>query len=134
VPQTPPIAIVDDDASVREAIQALLKASGFCAEAFLSAEDFLRSDRLSDATCLILDVQLRGMSGMQLQEHLSALGSSIPIIIVTAFPGNRQRALAAGALGFLDKPFHKEELLRYVRSALDLRSGGDAAGRCGENP
>jgi FixJ family two-component response regulator len=125
VPQTPLITIVDDDASVCEAVQGLVEASGFAAEAFSSAEEFLRSERLSDTACLITDVQLPGMSGLQLQNHLSVSGYRIPIIVITAFPGDDQRALAAGAICFLRKPVIKEDLLAWIRLALDRRYSGD---------
>ena len=116
--QTPLIAIVDDDASVCEAIQGLLTAFGFTAEAFSSAEAFLQSERLADTACLITDLQLGGMSGLQLQDHLSASGSRIPIIVITAFPGDGRRALASGAVGFLSKPVITEDLLTCIRLAL----------------
>ena len=122
--QTPLIVIIDDDASVREALQGLLHAVGFTTEAFSSAEAFLQSGRLDDTACLITDIQLRGMSGLQLQAHLSASGARIPIIIITALPGDGARALAAGAVCFLTKPVISEDLLTCIRWALD-RSHGD---------
>ena len=96
--QTPLIACIDDDPSVCEAIKGSLMASGFTAEAFLSAEEFLQFGRLEDTSCLITDVQLGGMSGLQLQHRLAELGYGIPIIIITAFPDERirERALSAG--------------------------------------
>ena len=123
--RTPLIAIVDDDGSVCEAIQGLMEASGFAAEAFSSAEEFLQSERLNDTACLITDVQLPGMSGFQLQNHLSVSGSRIPIIVITAFPGDDRRALAAGAICFLRKPVIKEDLLACIRLALDQRHSGE---------
>ena len=123
--QTPLIAIVDDDDSVCEAMQGLVEAFGFAAEAFSSAEEFLHSERLNDTACLITDVQLPGMSGFQLQSHLSASGSRIPIIMTTAFPADDRRALADGAICFLRKPVIKEDLLTCIRSALDRRHNGD---------
>ncbi len=123
--QTPLIAIVDDDASVCEAIQGLVEAFGFAAEAFSSAEAFLQSERLNDTACLITDVQLPGMSGLQLQNHLSVSGSRIPIIVITAFPGDDRRALAAGAICVLRKPVMKEDLLTCIRLALDRWHSGD---------
>ena len=119
--RTPLIAIVDDDGSVCEAIQGLMEASGFAAKAFSSAEEFLQSERLNETACLITDVQLPGMSGFQLQNHLSVSGSRIPIIVITAFPGDDRRALAAGAICFLRKPVVKEDLLTCIRVALDRR-------------
>ena len=123
--QTPLIAIVDDDASVCEALQGLVEAFGFAAEAFSSAEEFLQSERLNDTACLITDVQLPGMSGLQLQNHLSLSGSRIPIIVITAFPGDDRRALAEGAICFLRKPVIKEDLLTCIRLALDRRHSGN---------
>ena len=122
---TPLIAIVDDDASVCEAIQGLVEASGFAAEAFSSAEEFLQSERLNDTACLITDVQLPGMSGLQLQNHLGVSGSHIPIIVITAFPGDDRQALAAGAICFLRKPVVKEDLLTCIHLALDQRHSGE---------
>jgi len=100
-------------------------ASGFTAEAFLSAEEFLQFDRLQDTSCLITDVQLGGMSGLQLQDRLAESGSGIPIIFITAFPDERirDRALSAGAFCFLSKPFTKEGLLTCIRAALHRRNG-----------
>ena len=123
--QEPLIAIVDDDAAVCEAVQGLVEALGFAAAAFSSAEEFLQSERLNDTACLITDVQLPGMSGLQLQNHLSVSGSRIPIIVITAFPGDDRRALAAGAICFLRKPVIKEDLLTCIRLALDRWHSGD---------
>jgi FixJ family two-component response regulator len=125
VSQTALIAIVDDDASVCEAIQGFVESLGFTAEAFSSAEEFLQSERLNDTACLIADVQLPGMSGLQLQNHLSASGSRIPIIVITAFPGDDQRTLCAEATCFLRKPVTKEDLLTCIRLALDRPHNGD---------
>ena len=120
MPQKPLIACVDDDVSVREALQGLLRASGFAPDIFSSAEEFLQSDRLNEMSCLITDIHLGGMSGLQLQGRLVASGYRIPVIVITAFPDNRvrERALSAGAVGFLDKPFDMEDLLTYIQSAL----------------
>jgi FixJ family two-component response regulator len=125
VSQTPLIAIVDDDAAVCEAVQGLVEAFGFAAAAFSSAEEFLQSERLNDTACLITDVQMPGMSGLQLQNHLSVSGSRIPVIVITAFPDDDRRALAAGAICFLRKPVIKDDLLRCIRLALDRWHSGD---------
>jgi FixJ family two-component response regulator len=125
VSQTPLIAIVDDDAAVCEAVQGLVEAFGFAAAAFSSAEEFLQSERLNDTACLITDVQLPGMSGLELQSHLTVSGSRIPVIVITAFPGDDRQALAAGAICFLRKPVIKDDLLRCIRLALDRRHSGD---------
>jgi FixJ family two-component response regulator len=128
VSRTPLIAIIDDDAAVREAVQGLVEAFGFAAVAFSSAEEFLQSERRNDTACLITDVQLPGMSGLELQSHLSLSGSRIPVIVITAFPGDDRRALAAGAICFLRKPVIKEDLLTCIRLALDRRHSGDFQG------
>ncbi len=123
VPRKLLIACVDDDASPREALEGFLKAFGFAPAAFSSAEEFLQSDRLVETSCLITDIHLGGMSGLQLQTRLAALGYAIPTIVITAFPDDRirERALSAGAVCFLDKPFNGEDLLSGIRSALDRR-------------
>ncbi len=125
MPQKPFIACVDDDLSAREALEGLLRAFGFAPDVFPSAEEFLQSDRLDEMACLITDIHLRGMSGLQLQSRLAASGSQIPVIVITAFPDDRvrERALSAGAVGFLNKPFDTEDLLTCIRSALDPRHG-----------
>src|SRR5260370_10985338 len=125
--ETPLIVCVDDDPSVAEAIKGLLKACGFTAKTFLSAEEFLQSARLEDTSCLIMDVQLGGMSGLQLQNRLAESGYGIPIIFITAFPDERirERALSAGAVCFLSKPVTKEGLLTCIHAALH---GGDGTG------
>jgi FixJ family two-component response regulator len=116
------IAIVDDDEAIRDATQGLLKAAGYTTEAFPSAEDFLAYQRLNEVACLITDIQLGGMSGLQLQRHLGSSGCTTPIIVMTAFPEDGRRAQAAGALCVLDKPFIKDELLSCIR--LVLQPGG----------
>jgi FixJ family two-component response regulator len=120
------IAIVDDDESVRETTKGLVRSLGYAATAFASAEDFLRSDRLHDASCLISDVQMPGLTGVELQDRLAAAGNRMPIIFITAFPEERirTRALAAGAHGFLAKPFSDESLIGCLDKALN--SGYDA--------
>jgi FixJ family two-component response regulator len=125
VAQKPIVACVEDDVSAREALESLLKAFGFVPEVFSSAEQFLQSDRLDGTSCLITDVHLGGISGIQLQSRLAELGLRIPVIVITAFPDNliRERALSAGAVGFLNKPFNTEGLLTCIRSALDRRHG-----------
>jgi len=125
VSQTPLIACIDDDPSICEAINGLLKVSGFTAETFSSAEEFLKFARLENTSCLITDVQLGGMSGLQLQNRLAESGYGIPIIFITAFPDERirERALTAGAVCFLSKPVTKEGLLTCIRAALHRRHG-----------
>ena len=121
------ITIVDDDESVREALKSLIRSVGFKAETFASGEEFLNSDRLRDTACLILDVQMPGISGFELQNRLASLQNRVPVVFITAH-GNeedRKRALQAGAVDFLRKPFSEESLLDAVRSALETSAGGD---------
>jgi FixJ family two-component response regulator len=122
VPQKPFISCVDDDVSVCEAIKGFLRAFGFNAETYSSAEEFLQSGRLDDTSCLITDVQLHGISGLQLQDRLAESGYRIPVIVMTAFPDDRvhARAFSAGAVCFLTKPITKDDLLTSIRSALNL--------------
>jgi len=114
------ISIVDDDESVRETTKGLVRSLGLNASAFASAEEFLQSDRLDDTACLIADVQMEGMSGVELQGLLRAQGRHMPIIFMTAFPEERirVRVLSAGAIGFLSKPFDEERLIHCIDTAL----------------
>jgi len=121
------ISIVDDDESVRRTTTLLIESFGFRAAAFESAETFLRSGNLHDTSCLIVDVQMPGMNGLQLQSHLAAEGCGIPIIFITAYESNdsRQRAMQAGAAAFLGKPFSDDQLLQIIRSALRFSQRND---------
>jgi FixJ family two-component response regulator len=103
----PLISIVDDDDKVRAATESLVRSLGFKTHTFASAESFLRSSSPQETRCLILDVQMPNMSGIELQDRLSKLGFEIPIIFITAYPDEavRQRAMDAGAVAFLLKPF-----------------------------
>ena len=114
------ISIVDDDESMREATEGLLRSLGYQAVAFSSAEEFLKSDSIDNTACLIADVQMPGLSGIDLQYSLSARGVQMPTIFITAFPeeGSRKRAMTAGAVGYLSKPFSEESLLKCLDSAL----------------
>jgi len=116
----PLIAIVDDDESVREATKALMRSTGLVAEAFSSAEEFLRSPHLGRTACLVADVHMPGMSGLDLHRQVSTLSQRIPTILITAYPNDtvRARALSAGAIGYLVKPFSEDDLLNCIRSAL----------------
>jgi FixJ family two-component response regulator len=115
------IAVVDDDASVREALTGLMKSLGYRVIAFQSGEEFLNSKHRSNTACLIADVQMGGMSGPELHCSLVTAGHPIPTILITAYPdeGARMHALQAGVKGYLSKPFSEEELLGCIRSALD---------------
>lgn len=119
------ISVVDDDASVLRTTTLLIESLGFRAAGFESAELFLKSDQLTQTSCLIVDVRMPGMSGLQLQSHLAALGCKIPIIFITAYDdqASRLRALQAGAVAFLGKPFTDEILLQTIRSALRGQMG-----------
>jgi FixJ family two-component response regulator len=116
------ISVVDDDDSVRESLQCLIRSFGFAVEAFASAEEFLTSDHLRDTRCLILDVRMRGMNGFELQRRLLASHPEIPVIFITA-QGNeaaRSQALKDGAVDYLFKPFTEEALLNAIHAALKL--------------
>jgi FixJ family two-component response regulator len=114
------IAIVDDDAGVRQAATNLFRSMGFQAKAFASAEEFLNSGAVDAASCLVLDVQMPGMGGLNLQSHLAATGRHIPIVFVTGYPddGVRTKAMESGAVCFLTKPFEEGDLLDGLRTAL----------------
>ena len=117
----PLISIIDDDESVRAALRRILLAHGFAATAFASAEQFLASDQLHHAACLIVDVRMPGMSGLGLHQHLVAAGYRIPTILITGCPiaADRDAALAAGVVSYLEKPFSEPALLDDVALALD---------------
>ena len=120
----PVISIIDDDESIRAATDRLVRSLGFVALTFACADDFLRSPRLNDTSCVITDVQMPGMSGIELQSVLIASGKGIPIIFITAFPDERSqtRAMEAGAVGFLSKPFKGSTMIQYIDEALKSRS------------
>jgi FixJ family two-component response regulator len=115
------VMIVDDDESVRRAARRLIKSYGFPVETFASADDFLASGRLSETACLVLDVQMPGLNGLELQSRLVAAGGhQVPIIFITAFNDEnaRTQALKAGALCYLVKPFEEADLLNSINIAL----------------
>ena len=124
--EVPVISIVDDDASGRRATARLLRLAGFSAYAFASAKEFLSSPRLNDTSCLISDVQMPGMSGVELQDYLIAHGHRTPMVFVTAFPEDqiRRQVINAGAVCFLSKPFDETRLLECVNWALAQRRDG----------
>jgi FixJ family two-component response regulator len=115
------ISIVDDDASIREALTSLMRSVRFGVDVFASAEEFLASERVNDAACLILDVYLPGMSGFDLQKHINTERPGIPIIFITAHADetSRRRALKGGAIDFLAKPVRRETLFLALQSALE---------------
>ena len=118
--ETALISIVDDDESIREAIQSLLGSVGFKAKTFASAEQFLQSDQIENTACLILDVRMPGMSGLELQQHLNRTGSMLPVIFITGH-GDVPMAVQAmkeGAFEFIQKPFRDQDLLDRINHAL----------------
>jgi FixJ family two-component response regulator len=119
----PLISIVDDDPAVREGTMDLLNSMGFTAETFQLADEFLKSDRLRSTSCLIADVQMPGMTGLELHSRLIASGTIIPTILITAFPrdDDRRRAMQAGVICYLTKPYNDKDLVSCIRSALELR-------------
>ena len=125
--KTPVISIVDDDEAVRLALRSLVRSLGYVSNVFASAEEFLGSSQLSETSCLISDIQMPGMNGIELQNRLRILDYSTPVIFVTAFPDerNRARALEAGAIGFLEKPFEGCAMIKLIETAL--RAHGEQA-------
>jgi FixJ family two-component response regulator len=122
----PVISVIDDDASVRAATNNLLRSHGYTVHTFASAEDFLRSAHLIDTSCVIADVQMSVMSGPELLTMMRAQGYHVPFIFITAFPDEsiRDRALKAGATGFLAKPFAGPALMNCLDAALGGHCGG----------
>jgi FixJ family two-component response regulator len=120
----PLIFIVDDSASASEAIEEFLKANGFAVRAFAGASELLKRRELSHVGCLVLDVQMPDMGGLELSARLVASGVRIPTIFITAFPqdADRRHALASGAADYLAKPFRPRDLLRAIRLALETRN------------
>jgi FixJ family two-component response regulator len=116
------IAVVDDDEAICEATESLIRSVGLRAAVFASAEDFLRSSQLQDIACVIVDVRMPGMSGLELQRQLATAHYAIPIIFITAHGDAEARR--AGAVDFLDKPFSAEVLLQAVQAALQSSRGG----------
>jgi len=122
--QTPLISVVDDDDSVRESLQALIRSVGFKVNVFPSAEAFLDSEHLHNTDCLILDVRMPGMNGLELQGELNARRVPVPIIFMTAHESDeeaRSRALRNGAVEYLIKPISETVLLNAVGAALNSK-------------
>ena len=115
------VAIVDDDELMRSALQGMLKSVGLASQVFASAEEFLKSGQQHETACLIADIRMPGMSGLELQAQLNAENCRIPTIFITAHGDTKMRmqALRGGAVEFLAKPFDDEVLLESVRAALD---------------
>jgi FixJ family two-component response regulator len=124
---TPPlISVVDDDASIRVATDNLLRSLGYTVYTFASAEEFLQSAHFNDTSCVIADVQMPAMSGVELQALLLAQGHRVPFIFITAFPEEtiHARALKAGAICFLTKPFDRLTLIKCLDTALERHGDG----------
>ena len=120
------ISVIDDDASVRAATDNLLSSHGYVVHTFASAEEFLESAGPDDSLCVVADVQMSAMSGPDLLTHMRAQGYATPFIFITAFPAEnvRARALKAGAICFLAKPFAGPALIDCIETALDRHRGG----------
>jgi FixJ family two-component response regulator len=120
------ISVIDDDTSVRAAADNLLSSHGYSVRTFASAEEFLQSPHFRDCSCVVADVQMFGMSGLDLLRQMRAHGYNTPFIFITAFPEGsvRDRALKAGAIGFLAKPFAAPDLIKCVEAAI--RRGDDS--------
>jgi FixJ family two-component response regulator len=126
VPKGPLIAIVDDDESIRDTTKDLLESAGFSAAAFARAESLLKSRRLSQVRCLITDMRMPSMTGLELHQHLVASNRPIPTVIMTAHPDERTEAqsIKADVVCYLMKPFAADELLACVRRALKRHDVG----------
>ena len=123
--RAPLISIIDDDESMLESTKGLVRSLGYQVATFASGEEFLKSERVDDTSCLIADVRMPGLSGIDLQRRLIARGVRMPTIFITAFPeeGTRRRAMTAGAVGYLGKPFSEESLLTCLDAALGSSEG-----------
>ena len=114
------IAVIDDDVLVRQALEDCMESAGYVVEGFGSAEEFLASGSSREAACLIVDVQLPGITGLELQNKLASDNNPVPIVFVTAqgTGASREKAIRRGAAGFLGKPFRREELLNIIGAAI----------------
>jgi FixJ family two-component response regulator len=123
MPTAPVISIVDDDALARDGIRELIEALGYKTVTFKSAEDFLQSGIVANTSCLITDLQMPGLNGLELLEALRSQGYCTPVILVTAYPSeqHQKRALNGGAIGFLSKPFDEGSLIQCLTIALDTQ-------------
>ena len=114
------IAVIDDDALVRQALEDCVESAGYAVEGFGSAEEFLASGTARNAACLVVDMQLPGINGLELQDKLAGADNLVPIVFVSAQAAgpNREKAIRQGAAGFLGKPFRREELLNVIGAAI----------------
>jgi FixJ family two-component response regulator len=124
--RVPEVSIIDDDASIRTATSRLVRSLGYVAYMFSSAEEFLKSPQIDTTSCVIADVQMPRMSGIELQDLLRSQNRQLPIIFITAFPEDsiRARALDAGAVCFLAKPVDGASLIKYIHGAVAKSAGG----------
>jgi len=122
--EVPLISIVDDDELARDGIAVLVESLGYNVITFSSAEHFLESDVIAETTCLITDMQMPGLSGLELQEALQSLGHQTPVIVITGYPNEKHqtRVLENGAIGYLSKPFREQTLAEYLTVAIKLQS------------
>ena len=125
--EAPLIAIVDDDALARDGIRELVASLGYETVTFSSADHFLQSSVITETTCLITDLQMPGLNGLELQEAIHSQGYCTPIILVTAYPNeqHRRRALDNGAVGFFNKPFEEASLIKCLTTAIKLDAQRD---------
>jgi FixJ family two-component response regulator len=123
----PIVALVDDDPRIRESLESLIESAGFTARVFSHAQDFLRASHIAGTSCLITDVRMPGMDGLELQRRIRRVRPELPIIFITAHHDDdvEQRAIAEGAAFFIRKPFDARELLRATRLALGKSSGAN---------
>ena len=121
-PKTPLISIVDDDELTRDGIRELVESFGYEAITFPSAEHFLQSVMIAETACLITDMQMPGLNGLELQEALQSLGNQTPVIVITGHPNEDHRSLALenGAVAYLSKPFDERTLSKYLIAAINL--------------
>ena len=121
MPRIPLISVIDDDDALRSSLENLIRSVGWRVRCFSSAEAFLKSNQMHETGCLILDVRMRGMSGLELQRQMVVANAHTPIIFITAHatPEARKEAMRAGAIAFLSKPFSEESLLNSIRLALE---------------
>jgi FixJ family two-component response regulator len=126
----PIISVIDDDASIRAAINNLLRSFGYVVHVFASAEAFLQSAQLNDSWCVITDVRMPTMSGIELQSRLRSDGNRVPFVFITAVPDEnvRARALDDGAICFLTKPFDEQNLVSCLDRAVQRHGNGNGAG------
>ena len=124
MPKVPLISIVDDDALARDGIRELVESFGYRTTTFESAEHFLRSGMAAETACLITDMQMPGLNGLELQEALQSQGHQTPVIVITAYPNDkhRTRALEYEAVGYLSKPFDEQTLIACLTVAIKLQS------------